>query len=78
MLEAGQTLSGDAFAAKLSNDHGQALERAQTIKFTYSAGDMAEVKKYLSWVAGKADLDPKDYSGALLYLSINENQEHAE
>lgn len=78
VLEAGQTLSGDAFAAKLSNDHGQALERAQTIKFTYSAGDMAEVKKYLSWVAGKADLDPKDYSGALLYLSINENQEHAE
>ena len=76
VLEAGQTLSEGAFADKLSKDHGQCLERAQTLKFTYPAGDMAEVKKYLAWVAGKADLDPEDYAGSLLYLAVNENAEH--
>ena len=76
VLEAGKTLSEDAFAAKLTKDHGQALEKPFTLKFTYPAGDMAEVKKYLAWVAGKADLDPEDYAGSLLYLAVNENQEH--
>ena len=77
VLEAGQTLSEDAFAAKLTKDHGQALERPVTLKLTYPAGDMAEVKKYLAWVAGKADLDPEDYAGSLLYLAVNENAEHS-
>jgi hypothetical protein len=77
VLEAAQTLSEDEFAAKLTKEHGQALERAQTLKLTYPSGDMAAVKKFLGWVAGKAELDLEDYSGALLYLSIHENEERA-
>ena len=77
VLEAGQTLSEDAFAAKLTTEHGQALERPVTLKLTYPAGDMAAVKQFLGWVASKAELEPDDYAGALLYLSINENAEHA-
>jgi hypothetical protein len=76
VLEAAQTLSEDEFAAKLTKEHGQALERAQTLKLTYPAGDMSQVKKFLGWVAGKADLAPDDFAGALLYLSIHENSEH--
>ena len=77
VLEAAQTLSEDAFAAKLTTEHGQALERPVTLKLTYPAGDMAAVKQFLGWVASKAELEPDDYAGALLYLSINENAEHA-
>lgn len=78
VLEAAQTLSEDQFAAKLTKDHGQALERKETLKFTYPSGDMAQVRKYLQWVSKQADLDPEDSAGALLYLAVNENQEHAE
>ena len=76
VLEAAQTLSEDEFAAKLTKDHGQALERPLTLKLTYPSGDMSQVKKFLGWVAGKADLAPDDFAGALLYLSIHENSEH--
>jgi hypothetical protein len=76
VLEAAQTLSEDEFAAKLTKDHGQALERPLTLKLTYPSGDMAAVKTFLGWVAGKADLAPDDYAGSLLYLAINENSEH--
>ena len=76
VLEAAQTLSESDFAEKLTKEHGQCLERAQTLKLTYPAGDMAAVKTFLGWVAGKADLATDDYAGALLYLSINENSEH--
>jgi hypothetical protein len=76
VLEAAQTLSEDAFAQKLTAEHGQALEGRRTMKFSYTAGEMGEVKKYLSWVAGKAGLQPDDYKAALLYLAVNENGEH--
>lgn len=76
VLEAAQTLSEDAFAQKLTAEHGQALEGRRTLKFSYTSGEMQEVKKYLAWVAGKADLHPDDYQAALLYLAVNENQEH--
>ena len=75
VLEAAQTLSEDEFAAKLTKDHGQALERPLTLKLTYPSGDMAAVKTFLGWVAGKADLAPDDYAGSLLYLAIHENSE---
>jgi hypothetical protein len=77
VLHAAHTLSGDQFVSILTTEHGQALERPVTLKLTYPAGDMEQVKTYLRWVAGKADLEPDDYAGALLYLSIHENAEHA-
>jgi hypothetical protein len=77
VLEAAQTLSEDAFAAKLTKEHNQCLERSVTLKMTYPAGDADQVKTFLGWVAGKADLAPDDYAGALLYLAIDQNQEHS-
>lgn len=76
VLEAAQVLTEDGFIGKLTREHNQCLERVQTLKLTYPAGDMEAVKTYLRWVAGKADLDPDDFAGSLLYLSISENQEH--
>jgi hypothetical protein len=76
VIEAAKTLSEDEFIEKLAKDHGQAMEKLQTLKLTYPAGDMEQVKKYLRWVAEQADLDPEDFAGSLLYLAINENEEH--
>jgi len=76
VLAAAQTLSEDEFIGKLSRDHGQALERAVTRKLTGPAADWAQIDKFLGWVAAKADLDPEDRFGVLLYLAVNENGEH--
>ncbi len=77
VLEAAQTLSEDEFIGKLSRDHGQALERAVTRKLTGPAADWAQIDKFLGWVAGKAELDPEDRFGVLLYLAIDhENEDH--
>ncbi len=76
VLEAAQVLTEDGFIGKLTREHNQCLERVQTLKLSYPAADMEAVKTYLRWVAGKADLDPDDFAGSLLYLSISENQEH--
>lgn len=76
VLQAAQTLSEEEFIGKLSRDHGQALERAVTRKLTGPASDWAQIDKFLGWVAGKAELDPEDRFGVLLYLAVNENGEH--
>ena len=76
VLEAAQTLSEDAFIAKLSKDNGQHLDLLVTHKLTGPAPDWAQLDKYIAWVAGKADLDPSDRFGVLLYLAIHENGEH--
>ena len=76
VIEAAQTLPEKAFVAKVNKDHDQHIERTETLKLTYPSGDMNQVKTYLQWVAGKADLEADDYPGSLLYLAIHENQEH--
>ena len=76
IIEAAKTASESEFREKLNKTHGQHLERFETLKLTYPSGDMGQVKRYLGWVAGKADLEPDDYQGALLYLAIHENEEH--
>jgi hypothetical protein len=75
VIEAAKTETAKELRRKLNTDHGQHLESSETLKLTYPAGDMASVKTYLGWVAGKAELEPDDYPGALLYLAIHENQE---
>jgi hypothetical protein len=77
VLQAAQTLSEDQFAAKLTKDHGQALERRETLKLTYPAGDMAKIKAKLSEKAFLMDLDPSDYAGALLGWVIDDELESA-
>ena len=74
VLEAAQTLSEDEFAAKLSTEHGQHLERKETLKFTYSKGEAEMVKLALSMV-GKL-IEVEDMSGQLLALSIDYIAEH--
>jgi hypothetical protein len=68
--------SEKGFREKLNKDHGQHIEATETLKFTYPAGDASQVKRYLDWVIGKAELEEGDYAGALLYLAIHENGEH--
>ena len=76
VLEAAQTLSEEQFTAKLTKDHGQHLDLLVTHKLTGPAPDWAQLDKYIAWVAGKADLDPSDRFGVLLYLAIHENEDH--
>ena len=76
VLEAAQTLSEDEFIGKLSRENGQHLDRLVTHKLTGPAPDWAQLDKYIAWVASKADLDPSDRFGVLLYLAIHENEEH--
>lgn len=77
VIEAAKTETAKELRRKLNTDHGQHLESSETLKLTYPVGDMGQVKKYLRWVAEKADLaDLEDYASALLYLAINENGEH--
>jgi hypothetical protein len=78
VIEAAKTETAKELRRKLNTDHGQHLESPETLKLTYPSGDMASVKTYLGWVAGKAELKPDDYPGALLYLAISENEEHAQ
>src|ERR1035437_5571988 len=78
VIEAAKTETAKELRRKLNTDHGQHLESSETLKLTYPVGDMASVKTYLAWVAGKAELEPDDYPGALLYLAISENEEHAQ
>ena len=79
MIEATKTATEKDFRERLNKEHGQHLEAPETLKFTYPKGDAAQVKAYLRWVAGKAELaDLDDYPGALLYLAIHENEEHQE
>jgi hypothetical protein len=75
VIEAMKTATESEFREKLNKDHGQHLERPEMLKLTYPAGDMRQVKAYLQWVARKAELEPDDYQGALLYLAISELQE---
>lgn len=76
IIEAAKTETEKEFREHL-NSKGQHLESPETLKFTYPSPDAAQVKKYLSWVADKAQLaDLEDYQSALLYLAINENQDH--
>jgi hypothetical protein len=76
IIEAAKTETEKEFIAHLNSKH-QHIERPETLKITYPAGDMGQVKKYLRWVAQKADLaDLEDYASALLFLAINENGEH--
>lgn len=77
VIQAAKTATHKRFRRKLTVEHSQVLEDLESIgPFTYPAGQTAEVRRYLQWVAGKAELDPEDYQGALLYLAIHENQEH--
>ena len=76
VLEAAQVLTEDGFIGKLTRDHGQHLERVQTLKLSYQSGDMAQVKKYLSRKAVLLSLDAEDYAGALLGIAIDDNTEH--
>jgi hypothetical protein len=74
VLEAAQTLSESDFADRLSREHGQHLERKETLKFTYSKGEAEMVKLALSMV-GKL-IEVEDMSGQLLALSIDYIAEH--
>ena len=76
-IKAAKTATENEFREHLNRDHGQLIERPETLKFTYPAPDAAQIKTYLRWVAEKAELaDLDDYASALLYLAIHENQEH--
>ena len=76
MIEAAKTATKREFRSTLNTMHSQQLEDLETLEFTYPAGDAAQVKHYLSWVIERANLEPGDYQGALLYLAVNENEEH--
>jgi hypothetical protein len=76
VLEAAQTLSEEQFAAKLTKEHGQALEGRRTLRLTYSASEYAEVDQFLSWIGKKLDIE--DRAGQLLAYAIDFNQEHDE
>jgi hypothetical protein len=78
VIEAAKTSTEREFRDTLNKTHGQKLEAPETLKFTYPSGDASQVREFLAWVADKADLAPDDYAGALLYLSINENEDHDE
>ena len=75
--EAAVAMTETQFAAKLSVDYDQHLERRETLKITLSAGDMKEVYRALDWIAEKAGLDPADRSGQILAWAIDANMEHA-
>jgi hypothetical protein len=77
VIEAAKTATEKQFRAEL-NKRGQHLEAPETLKFTYPSGDADQVRKYLQWIAGKAELEPEDYQGALLYLAIHELEEIAQ
>ncbi len=72
---AAETMPEKQFAQKLSVEYHQHLESKVTLKFKYEAEDAAQVRRYLDWVIGKAELEPGDYQAALLYLAIHELQE---
>ena len=72
---AAETMPEKQFAQKLSVEYHQHLEATVTLKFKYEAEDAAQVRRYLDWVIGKAELEPGDYQAALLYLAIHELQE---
>ncbi len=75
-IKAAKTATENEFREHLNRDHGQHIERPETLKFTYPAPDAAQIKAYLRWVAEKAELaDLDDYASALLFLAIHENQE---
>lgn len=75
MIQAAKTATEREFKAEL-NKRGQHIERTETRRWTLPTEDWKQIDAYLSWVASKADLDPEDKPGALLYLSIHELQEH--
>lgn len=72
---AAETMPEKQFAQKLSVEYHQHLEAKVTLKFKYEPEDAAQVRRYLDWIIGKAELEPGDYQGALLYLAIHELQE---
>ncbi len=72
---AAETMPEKQFAQKLSVEYHQHLEATVTLKFKYDAQDAAQVRRYLDWIIGKAELEPGDYQAALLYLAIHELQE---
>jgi hypothetical protein len=78
VVEAAQTLPEKAFVAEMNKKHDQHLDHPKTFKWTYPAPDAAQIETFLQWVASKAELEPDDYPGALLYLAIHENEEHAQ
>jgi hypothetical protein len=45
--------------------------------WSWTEGEYTEISQYLRWVAEKAgQADLEDYPSALLYLAVNENEEH--
>lgn len=78
VIEAAKTATEKQFRENLNVHHNQKLEAPETLKFTYPHGDAQTVRQFLTWVSDKAGLEPEDYAGALLYLSIHENGEHNE
>jgi hypothetical protein len=75
VIEATKTATENEFREKLNRDHDQHLDRPETLKLTYPAGDMASVKMYLARKAVLMGLDPEDYAGALLGVAIDDNVE---
>jgi hypothetical protein len=77
VIEATKTATENEFREKLNRDHDQHLERTETLKLTYPAGDMAKVKAKLSEKAKLMNLDEGDYAGALLGWVIDDELEKA-
>ena len=75
MIAATKTASEKQFREKLNRDHGQHIEAPETRKWTLPLRDWAQIDRYLEWIAEKAQTDPEDKPGTLLYLAIHELEE---
>ena len=76
VIEATKTATEKQFREKINIDHGQHVEQPETRRWTLPRGDWAQIDRYLEWVSSKANLESTDHLGALLYLAVNENEEH--
>lgn len=78
VIEAAKTLTESQFAAKLSKDYGQHIESKSTLKFTYTASELAEVERALDRI-GKQLVPPiEDRAAQLLAWCIDSNIENQE
>lgn len=75
VIKAAKVMPEKELREKLNGQHGQHLESAETLKLTYSDGEMKEVKTCLARKAGLQELSPDDYAGALLGWCIDDNTE---
>jgi len=75
VIEAAQNLPEKSFVAEMNTKHNQHIEKTETLKHTYSPGEMAEYKRYLTRKAGLLSLEPDDYSGTALAIAIDDNVE---